>query len=113
MLTSSLVLFGLAAVAGIVLFLAISKGKNTPKAVVALHGLLAVSGLTILLVHAFKNPDHRPMAVIVLFLIAALGGIIAFARDMKGKPGPLGLIVIHAVVAVIAFVVLFMFTIGK
>ena len=110
MLYLTITLFALSAVMGIIIALAIiNKKPETPKTVVYAHGLLAATALALLLYYSFSNPDNYPKASIIIFVVAALGGFLLFFNDMRKKPGPVGLIVIHALAAVTAFGLLLVF----
>jgi len=110
MLYAIIAIFAVAAVLGLIIASAIiSKKPETPKAAVYGHGALAATALVLLLVYMYQNPDHYPQVSLILFVVAALGGFILFANDMRKKPGPVGLVVIHALVAVTAFVLLLLF----
>jgi FtsH-binding integral membrane protein len=105
-------LFALAAILGLIIINALIKKRETPKPAVLAHGLLAVTGLGLLIYYAIQNPENYPQVSIILFGVAALGGIYLFYNDMRKKPGPLGLAVIHALAAVVAFGLLLVFVIG-
>lgn len=110
MLYLTIGLFALAAVMGVVLAVSIFRpAPSTPKSVVVAHGLFAASALVILIYYAVKNPDNYPLVSLVLFVVAALGGFILLFNDLKSKPGPRSLVVIHALAAVVAFVLLLAF----
>lgn len=99
MLTLALVLFGLAAVLGLVVAMQILGKRPTAKPVAVAHGLAAATALVLLIVHALSAPHRLLTVAIVLFVIAALGGAWLFANDLRSKPGPGGLIAIHALAA--------------
>ena len=86
MIYTSIAFFALAAVLGMILLSFVLKGKETPKGVVFTHGPLAVIGLVLLIIYTVKNPG--PVESIVLFVIAALGGLILVIRDLTNKPIP-------------------------
>jgi hypothetical protein len=109
MLMSTIILFALAAVAGIIIFIYILKEKTTPKPVVYLHGLIAATALVLLLVYAIQNPAHRPLTSLILFVIGALFGFTLFGRDLMKKSLPVMLVVLHALFGVVALVMLLMF----
>jgi hypothetical protein len=111
MLTTSIVLFAVAAVFGLTIIVPLLQGKPTPRPAVFLHGLIAATALIILIVYAINNPGG-PLPSIIIFVIAALGGFILFANDLRKKPGPKALALIHASAAVIAFVILLIFAFG-
>ncbi len=73
------------------------------------HGLLVATALGLFIYYAVNNPDNYPKASLILFIVAALGGFILFANDMRKKPGPVALVAVHAIVAVVAFVLLLVF----
>src|SRR5579885_455791 len=102
MLIPALVLFVLAALLGLAVALAIFKKKETSKPVAVLHGLFGAAGLVLLLLHAMKHPHQLLTAAIVILVIAALGGALLFVNDLRRKPGPVALVVIHAIAAVAA-----------
>ena len=112
MLYASIVLFALAAVMGIILISAIIGKKETPKAVAIIHGLLAASGLIVLLLFAIDNADNTPKLALGFFGVAALGGFYLFYRDLKGKAGPVALALLHAGLAVTGFGILLFFAFG-
>lgn len=102
MLTVALVLFGLAAILGLTLAVALFRKRETSKVVAVTHGLVAASGLVFVIIHALSHPHKSLTLAITLFVIAALGGVMLFANDLRKKPGPLFLVVIHALAAVSA-----------
>lgn len=104
MLITAIVVFLLAAVLGLTVAVQIFKKKPTAKAVALAHGAFGAVGLVLLIVHAAKNPHRLLTTAIVLLVIAALGGAIVFLNDLRRKPGPVALVVIHALVAVTAVV---------
>lgn len=103
-------LFAVAAVMGLIIANAIISGKpSTPKAAVVAHGLFAATALGLLIYFALQNPDNYPNLSLILFIVAALGGAVLLIRDLQKKPGPVALVVIHALLAVTAFVILLLF----
>ena len=106
-------LFAVAAVIGLILANAIiAKKPETPKPAVVAHGIFAVAGLGLLIYYMVENPESYPKAALIVFVIAALGGITLLVRDLQKKAGPVGLVVVHALVAVAAFVMLLVFALG-
>lgn len=105
-------LFLVAAIFGVILASAIIRNQPTPKLVVFLHGLLAASGLTVVVIYCLKNLENRPVMSLIVLVVAALGGFVLFARDMQKKPGPFALVVIHALIAVSGVLGLIFFTMG-
>ncbi|HYP16180.1 MAG TPA: hypothetical protein VEQ65_03135 [Opitutus sp.] len=104
MLLLIIALFGLAAVLGLAVASQLVKKVPTSKPVAIAHGLVGATALALLAVHASRSPHPLLAWAIGLLVIAALGGAVLFANDLRRKPGPAGLIAIHAIVAVVAVV---------
>jgi len=106
MLKTSCVLIALAAVGGLVM--AIQRFSGTPRPpswLAMLHGFIAAAGLT-LLAYAVATMAVTSLAIValVLFLLAALGGVVLNLRfHLHDQPLPIWLVVIHACVAVLGF----------
>jgi hypothetical protein len=109
MLIYSVALFAVAAVFGLYLASRVLKGVLPPGSAAAIHGLLAASGLLILLYAAFLSGVPAPRAVLIaaaLLVVAALGGFVLVSFHLRGQVPPKGLAVIHALVAVAGFLTL-------
>ncbi len=100
-------LFSLAALLGLILLSYVLRSKSTPKAIAFLHGPAAAVALVILIVYTI-NHDRMFIASIVLFVLAAIGGLILLIKDItgKGKPLPKWLAILHGLTAVSGFTVL-------
>jgi hypothetical protein len=110
MLYLILSLFAIAAIFGLTIAISIYQKKpSTPKFMVAAHGLFAATGLGLLVYYASNNQNNYPKVSVILFLLALLGGSFLFVKDMRGKPGPMSVVIVHAVVAVTAFLLLAVF----
>ena len=99
-------LFAVAAVFGITLLIPVLQGKNPSRTFVFIHGGIAAVALVMLLLQYFKEGSTVPQISLILFVVAALGGFVLFARDLQAKPIPKGLALIHAAAAVVAFLIL-------
>jgi hypothetical protein len=104
--------FALAALLGMYLLTFVLRGKETPKAIVFTHGPLAVIGLVLLLVYITKGGPN-PWESLVLFILAALGGLYMLSRDLTGRPIPKFLAVGHGLLAVSGFVLLLIFAFNR
>ena len=102
MLTTTIVLFVLAALLGLTTAFRIFQKKPTVKGVAVAHGALGAVGLVALILYAVKNPHGLLTIAIVLLVVAALGGLLVFINDLRGQAGPLPLVGIHALAAVTA-----------
>lgn len=99
-------LFAVAAVFGLTLLVPILKGTNPSRTFVFIHGGFAAVALVMLLLQFMEEQSMVPVASVVLFVVAALGGFVLFAIDMQKKPVPKVLALIHASAAVAAFLIL-------
>lgn len=106
MLITTVILFALAAVFGLVLLTRVLKEEDTPKPVVYLHGLAAAVGLVLLIIAYFEQGDSLLMTSVIVFIVAALGGFVMFGRDLNRKSIPKWLALVHGGAAVVAFVLL-------
>jgi hypothetical protein len=102
-------LFALAAVLGLTILINWLTNKEVSRGVVYSHGIAAAVALVLLVVYALQNPDNFPTVSLVLFVIAALGGFYMFFNDLKKKNSPMGIAIVHALLAVGGFVMLLLF----
>ena len=111
MLITAIVLFAIAAIFGLIILTAILKNQPTPKAAVFTHGPIAATALIIVIAYAYMGSNMSPVLItsIVLFILAALGGLTLFTIDMRNKPIPKLLAVLHPLLAVIALVTLIVY----
>lgn len=106
MLQTSTLLFLLAALGGLVMAGIRFAGKRNPPAWLAMaHGLLAASGLTLLAYSVFtENVPTLATIALVLFVVAAAGGtVMSLVYKWHDRLLPKWLVVVHAVLAVTAF----------
>jgi hypothetical protein len=103
----AVILIALGAAIGLYMAVQHFRGRTPPRGMVAAtHGLLAVSGVIVLLI-ASRESGLRgagPWAL-WLFGIAALGGLYLATQHMDQKRLSSGIIVVHAVIAVAAFLI--------
>jgi hypothetical protein len=111
MLQISTYLFAFTALGGIVMgWIRFSSGKNPPSWLAMGHGFLAAAGVT-LLAYAVLVLEAPGTALIslLLFLLGSVGGVVLnLVYHLNDKPLPKGIVVAHALIAVIAFVLLYM-----
>jgi hypothetical protein len=114
-MTLTLVLFAIAAVGGIIMAVMRFGGKPVPPLGLALlHGLLAAVALVLLIIAVTKAAGGSGSSTIALalFLVAALGGFVLFAKHLRKGPLSVPLMVIHALVAVAGFLTLLIGALG-
>ena len=105
---TALVLFAIAALGGVAMAVIRFRGAERPPTGLALlHGALAAAGIIVLIVAMLSAPNPaQARTALVLFIVAALGGFYLFAQHVQKRPLPIPVILIHAVIAVIGFLVL-------
>ena len=102
-------LFAVAAVGGIVMAAIRMFGKRNPPNWLAMgHGFLAGAGLTLLIYAALTvGLPGRALAAPALFALAAAGGVVLnLAYQTRQRPLPVGFMIGHAGLAVVAFLML-------
>lgn len=107
-MVTAAVLFGIAALGGLVMAGIRFSGPNPPTWLAMLHGFLSAAALTLLIYAACTiGLPMLAQTAIVLFIIAALGGVVMNLNfHWKLLPLPKWLVVVHAVLAVSGFVLL-------
>jgi len=107
MLTIAVVLFAAAALGGGTLATLHFRQKGLPMVLAVGHGLLAAAGLVVLIVAVVGgSTGNLLIASLTLFVIAALGGFALFSFHLRRLRLPTPVVLIHGLVAVIAFVLL-------
>ena len=111
MLQVSTYLFAITALGGIAMgLIRFTGGRNPPSWLAMLHGFLAAAGLTLLAYAVFtmETPSLAFMALL-LFLAGSAGGIVLnLLYHLKGIALPKWFVAVHALISVLAFVLLYM-----
>lgn len=109
MLTWALIVFAAAALGGLVMAAQHFGGRSPPSAAIAvIHGAAAATGLLLLCGAVFmQHAGGKAPVALGLFVLAALGGFtMALGFHARGKALPSPLVLGHAALAVIAFLIL-------
>lgn len=108
MLIVAAVLFAIAAVGGLTMaYIHFKRDRNPPGALAALHGILAATALLILIWSVVQLGASTSVGwALGLFVVAALGGFFLVSFHLRKKRLPSPVVVIHALVAVVAFLLL-------
>lgn len=107
MILYALIIFGIAALGGLILASSVLRGKTAPWALSVLHALLGATGIVILLVAAAShNWAAQLSAALGLFVVAAIGGSYLASFHWRKIPTPKAVVIIHAGLAVTAFLIL-------
>lgn len=110
MLVVAVIFFLIAGFLGTFLLAAILRNKPTPKPIVFMHG--TVAGIALLIFAVYLALGHAvPLLItsLVLFILAALGGLTMFTLDINGKPVPKMLAIGHPILAVTSVVLLLVY----
>ena len=109
MLRTAIVLLAITALGGLLMAgMRLSGRPRPPSSIAMVHGLLAGSGLTLILYAGFTSGmPGGGWGGLVLLVLAALGGLVLNLRyHSEQRELPIGLMLGHAGLAVIGFVVL-------
>lgn len=115
MLRAATGLFVVAALGGLAMAAIRLFGKRNPPVWLTMaHGLLTGAGLTLLAYAALADTIPRmAMLALLLFLVAAAGGIVMnLGYQWRQRPLPLPLLAGHALLAIVAFVLLLGASVG-
>lgn len=100
MLRILLILFLLVAAAGIALALLEHRGRALPLKLSSLHGVAALTLLTLLVVHDFAAPtDMQVNSATLVLVLAALGGLFLFGFRASRQKLPLAVVLLHGAFA--------------
>jgi len=101
-------LFAVAALVGVYMAVMHFRGRTPPPVAAAvLHGVLAVCAVVALLLGVLDTGWGTVHAkALGVFILAALGGLYLVSFHFRGKPLPSAVVVIHGMVAAIAFLIL-------
>jgi len=108
MLVIAAVLFALAAVVGLTMaYIYFSKKRLPPFALALLHGVFAATALIVLLWTVLRTHAGGLFAwALGIFVVAAFAGFFLFSYHIRGKSLPAPGVLVHASLAVTAFLLL-------
>ena len=100
-------LFAVAALIGLYMASRVFGGNMAPWPAGIVHALLAATGLVLLLLAALNSGlAQMAMIALVVLVIAALGGFFLGSFHLRKQVAPKPVVVIHALAAVLGFVLL-------
>lgn len=108
-MTVAVICFAVAAAGGITMGAMRLRGRELPPVLLAiLHGLLAVSGLTALIISVISGAKAGIVVYVAMcgFVFAAIGGIFLLTFHLRKKQMPVAVLGLHGSLAVASFVVL-------
>ena len=109
MLKLAVLVFAIGAVGGLILANSVLRGRLASWGLSLLHAALGATGLVLTGLVVLKGGEDShgviPIAL-VLLIVAALGGFLLASFHARKQPGPKSVVVIHAGVAVVGFLML-------
>ena len=113
-MNTAAILFAIAALGGIIMAMIRLSGRDYPPMWIAIiRGLFAAAGLVMLLTVVFGTAAATSIQIaLLLFVVAAIVGFALFYHHLKGRPLPIPTMVIHALIAVVAFIILIVVLFG-
>jgi len=109
MLVIAILLFLIAAGFGMVVLISILQNKPTPKKFVYTHGIFALTALLIVIYYTVMHLNSPPTISLIIFIVAAIGGLTLFVMDMMGKKLPKSLALLHPLLGLVALLTLVIF----
>lgn len=101
MLITAIVLFLIAAAGGLFMATQIFGGRRPSGGIAVLHGLLAATGLGVLVWLLLQGGAESFVALALgTLVVAALGGFYLLSCHLRGRPHPKTVVILHALIAV-------------
>lgn len=93
--------FVAAAFFGLIVFIQLACGKPSLKPAVAIHGILALTGLGLLITYLMTHQESGPLISAIVLGLAALGGLTLLSFDLRQKALPKMVLFLHPLIALI------------
>src|SRR5690348_14599877 len=106
MLNYALIIFAIAAVGGVVLATRVLRGKLAPWSISLIHAALGATGLILVLLALISGGASLIRTAFIILVVAALGGFYLASLHLRKKIAPGGVVIVHAGVAVVGFLLL-------
>ncbi len=104
MLSLAVIVFAIAAVGGLILALHVLRNRFAPWSLSVLHALLGAAGLVLVLLAVVGDEGGSLILGSLLTLVlAALGGFFLVSFHARKKLPPKGIVILHALLAVVGF----------
>lgn len=102
--------FVLAIFFGFIVFIQLLCDRPSFKPAVVIHGLVAVLGLSFLIAYAIQHVGTKPWLSVGILILAAMGGLTLLSFDLRKKPAPKLLLILHPVAALtgLAFLIYYL-----
>jgi len=106
MLVYAVIVFAVAALGGLIMAASVLRSQLPPWALSLIHAGLGAAGLILVLLAVIGGAGRNATIALVILFVAALGGFFLASFHLRARPGPKPIVLIHASVAVIGFLLL-------
>lgn len=106
MLIYAVIVFAIAALGGLIMAASVLRGRFAPWALSLIHAALGATGLVLVALAIFHGAKGMAPIALGILVVAALGGFFLASFHLRKQPGPKPVVLIHASVAVIGFLLL-------
>lgn len=107
MIALAVIVFAITALGGLFLARQHFINQPLPANIAIVHGAAGAIGIVVLAIAAIsQDVDTAAIVALILFVVAALGGFYLVSFHLRGVRHPSPIILVHAAIAVIAFVTL-------
>lgn len=97
---------------GLINLSAILKNRNPPKPILLLHGVVALFAILVIIGYVVAgNTASLLIAALTFFILAGLGGLALLSFNLRRKPIPKMIAIIHPLVALTGIVLLVVYMI--
>lgn len=93
--------FVLAIFFGFIVFVQLLSERESFKPAVFLHGIVAILGLIFLGLYSYQHVGSKPWVSLSILILAALGGLTMFSFDIRKKPVPKVILLLHPLAALV------------
>ena len=91
------IFIGLGVIVGAIMATYGFQKQHIPKGLAMIHGALVSIGIILLLIYALTTSSHhKHWDSLIIFTVAALGGIYLLERDLRKRELPIWVLIIHA-----------------
>lgn len=91
--------FVLAIFFGFIVFIQLLCDRPSFKPAVLIHGLVAILGLGCLGIYTYQHAGTKPWISLGILILAALGGLTMLSFDLRKKPVPKIILLLHPLAA--------------
>lgn len=113
MMIAAISCFGLAVLLGLIIFMYVLQDAKPPRFLVFTHGPLAVIGIILLIIYALSYSATPLVIITTLFILAGIGGLTLFYKDLTGKPISKWIAFVHGLIAFGTFLFLVIYLVSS